>query len=145
MFKPRKIRIDTLTLLHVPAALRNHVEHGGELYLVENPDDKLSVMISTHPDPTGRVCTYVGVKQITYGLEAADVETGGRDLGFIEPGADVFYINRNSDDCPVASGEVDGYYLDGSVELTDPILGSMTVDADDVFQTREEALRAYNK
>jgi len=58
---------------------------------------------------------------------------------FIKPDATVYAAYPPCEDSPVLEATVAAVFDDGSVELDDPYLGSVTVEADMVFETRGEA------
>ena len=61
---------------------------------------------------------------------------------YIYEDADVYYIHDECSDEPVRNGTVETVHGDGSVDIWDDILGSVTVDEEDVFETKKEALYA---
>lgn len=58
---------------------------------------------------------------------------------FIVPGAKVYAVYPACEDSPILDCTVTAVFDDGSVELDDPYLGAVTVDADKISKTRAEA------
>ncbi len=58
---------------------------------------------------------------------------------FIVPDAKVYAVYPPCEDSPILECTVTAVYGDGSVELDDRYLGSVTVDEDKIFETRAEA------
>lgn len=121
---------------YLPATMFYHVKNGGKLYAIAQPGNG-RILISTHPDPIGHICTYVDASAVV--REIMPVNT---DKSFIHIGATVYYVCPGCADVPVRSGEITDIY-DDTIEIFDDIIGDVCVSKQDLFQSKTEAEAYY--
>lgn len=88
--------------------------------------------------------SYICMSQMLNALNAGTPEHDDSDKSFVMPGKYVDYINWKNKHCVISSGKVIARHADGSVKLSDPVLGDVTIHIKDVYKNEAAAKAAYD-